>query len=116
MLDHRGLAINTELAYGISDYTADIVYANPPYLPGEASNVYELSLLAGRRGYEAILEFIDEAYRVLKRGGVLLLIFSSLSGENRVFKHLIMRGFRIIHLLKKHFFFEDIIGVGAVKE
>ncbi len=114
-LIHRGLVL------GINDFNPlledffDIVLANPPYLPGTPQDIYDYALLAGPYGYEAVLDFIDNAYRLLHVDGILLIVFSSLSGEEKVFEFLTRKCFRIRKVIRKHFFFEDIIGVEAVK-
>jgi release factor glutamine methyltransferase len=113
--EDRGIVIYTDRSNPLREDMFDIVFSNPPYLPGKPRDIYDESLVAGVKGYKKIIMFIDEAFRVLRRGGYLLLIFSSLSHENIVFKYLIGKGFRVVDFLREHYFFEDIIGVGAVK-
>lgn len=113
--EHRGITIYSDRSNPLRRGVIDIVFSNPPYLPGEPRDIYDEALLAGVKGYERVVSFIDEAYRVLRRGGYLLIIFSSLSGEDIVFKYLVGKGFRVVDVLREHYFFEDIIGVGAVK-
>ncbi len=91
----------------------DVVVANPPYLPG-----YEeyRDLVSGPRGYEAIVGIVEEAREVLKPGGRLYLVYSSLSKPSLVEEYLAMRGFVVSRKRIKHYFFEDIIAVEAVKK
>ncbi len=117
-LDHRGLVIQgsvdiLQLKRGI----ADIVVANPPYLPGERTeDLIDHALIAGPEGFEAIKEFIEFSNRILKKNGLLFLVYSSLSNQDAI-KNLMMKNcFRTLKMWVKHVFFEDIFVVEAVKE
>ncbi len=117
-LDHRGLVVqgdvNTPL---LKQGVADIVVANPPYLPGEKiEDIVDRALLAGPQGFEAIAEFIKFSSRVLRMNGLLFLVYSSLSNPEVVKNLIVENCFRVLKTWVKHVFFEDIFVVEAVKE
>ncbi|ADI31170.1 methyltransferase [Staphylothermus hellenicus] len=112
---HRGLVASISSDSILENYF-DLVVANPPYLPGIPENLYDYSLVGGSGGYEAVLEFIDLAYYFLVENGVFYLVYSSLSQPSIIENYLSKKCFRIIRKNIKHFFFEDIIVVEAVKK
>lgn len=112
----RGIVVQGSVMDGfLLDRVFDIVVANPPYLPGVPVDEYDEALLSGPLGYETVVLFIEIASRILANGGRLFLVFSSLSRPSYVMDALRENGFKILRVRKKHFFFEDIIGVEAEK-
>ncbi len=61
----------------------DIITINPPYLP-EDEKIKDIALDGGKEGYEFIERFLSEAKNYLKDGGIILLLFSSLTNKNKV--------------------------------
>ncbi len=112
----RGIVVQGSIMDGfLLDSVFDVVVANPPYLPGVPVDEYDEALLSGPLGYETVVLFIETASRILVNGGRLFLIFSSLSRPRYVMEALRENRFKILRVRKKHFFFEDIIGVEAEK-
>jgi len=99
----------------IREFSIDIVFANPPYLPAFKGVVEDIATEGGIEGYEAILEFIDYAWLMLKNNGVLFLVYSSLSKPEVVVRHLEVKGFKIKYSHTKNFFFETLYLVECVK-
>lgn len=64
---------------GLSSERFDWIIFNPPYLPSEGL-LDEMSWAGGESGCEAILCFLDEAFKHLNHGGNILLVYSSLTG------------------------------------
>lgn len=58
--------------------TFDCIIFNPPYLPTNPRDP-DVTLDAGKKGYELILRFLDEVNTYLAPDGTLLLLFSSFS-------------------------------------
>lgn len=56
----------------------DWIVFNPPYLPSDVE-ADEVSWSGGQRGSELIEKFLSEADGYLKRGGSILLVFSTLT-------------------------------------
>ncbi len=105
-------AVQCDLLSCIGDEAADVVTANPPYLPGPRRPGYE-AYESGPRGYELPVRIVREARRVLRCRGTLYIVFSSRSGPEVIIDVIESAGFNIVKTLKKHFFFEDIIAVEA---
>lgn len=112
-VDHRSLVILTDDVL-LRDEFADLVLANPPYLPSDKASD-DIAVSGGPRGYETALYFITCASKVLKRGGWLILVYSSLSGPEVIEQALDSLGFKVERLFRKAFFFEIIYAVGCVK-
>ncbi len=111
-LGYRVAILNTSTGLCVRDKIVDVVVANPPYLPG---NRY-VDLEGGSTGLEVVGEVIRCSSRVLVDNGVLYLVFSSLTSAEKVYELLATHGFGINRRLSRHYFFEDIIAVEAVKE
>jgi len=113
----RGIVVTADVRHCVPFLGGffDVVYANPPYLPGVPRDVYEASLLGGPRGFEAVLGFIDTASRILVDNGRLFLVYSSLSNPSIIESYMSRKCFRIVNRVVKHVFFEDIIAVEAVR-
>jgi len=107
------LILRCDLLKCLNEYSVDVVLANPPYQPGIGK---DLDLYGGVHGYETILNLIIEANRVLRNGGSLFLVYSSLSNEDIIMDYLHKYGFKVNKKKTKHFFFEDIIAIEAIKE
>lgn len=63
----------------------DLIMFNPPYLPDDPE-VKDNALDGGPEGYEIIEQFLNEAKSHLKKDGVILLVFSSLSKKEVIEK------------------------------
>ncbi len=65
----------------------DTIIFNPPYLPEDK---YDKSLhnVGGKKGYEIIIRFLEQAKSHLEEEGIILLLFSSLSKKSVIDKRL----------------------------
>lgn len=89
----------------------DLVISNPPYLPSESffpKDVYEFNLSGGKFGYEFALEILEKSKKVLKDGGTVLIVASSLGGADYLMGKGEKLGFRVSVVSSKRFFFEEI--------
>ena len=61
----------------------DLIIFNPPYLPFERKEDREtaLQVAGGKKGHEIIEKFLKQAKKHLEKNGIILLLFSSLSGD-----------------------------------
>ncbi|MGC9181514.1 methyltransferase [Thermogladius sp.] len=112
-LGSRGLVVSS--TEGLRDSSLHLVVSNPPYLPGVPSNEYEASLYAGARGFEVIVDVVREAHRLLVEGGLMVLVYSSLS-NTEVVEGEISRYFNVREVKVKRFFFEELKGVVLEKK
>ncbi|MCX6710164.1 MAG: methyltransferase [Candidatus Woesearchaeota archaeon] len=65
----------------------DLIIFNPPYLPedeNEQDDLLKKALCGGKKGFETIERFMVEAGDYLKNSGKILLLFSSLTGKEKV--------------------------------
>ncbi len=85
----------------------DTIIFNPPYLPDDPK-VKDLALDGGKKGYELICRFFNEAEPFLKDTTRILLVFSSLTGKEKLENYLLKKRFKFKELDKKHIFFEDL--------
>ena len=61
----------------------DLIILNPPYLPEEAyeDKATKLFTTGGKQGHELIERFLKEAKKHLNKDGMILLVFSTLTGN-----------------------------------
>ncbi len=85
----------------------DIIIFNPPYLPQELQ-LKDLTIESGKKGYEAIEEFLNNVNNFLKIDGIILMVFSSLTKKKKVEEFIKNNLLEFQELEKAHIFFEDI--------
>ncbi|MBI3035043.1 methyltransferase [Candidatus Woesearchaeota archaeon] len=85
----------------------DTIIFNPPYLPQEL-RLKDLTIEGGKKGYEVIERFLNEANNFLQPDGVILMIFSSLTQKEKVEGFIKNNLLDFEELEKAHVFFEDI--------
>ena len=85
----------------------DTIIFNPPYLPNDP-NIKDKALDGGKKGYELICRFLHECKKFLKPKGKILILFSSLTGKEKLDNFLIKNHWKFKLLAKKHIFFEDL--------
>ncbi|MBU1201880.1 MAG: methyltransferase [Nanoarchaeota archaeon] len=85
----------------------NLIIFNPPYLPTE-KKAPDIVLDGGPKGYEIIERFLKFAKNHLKKGGVILLLFSSFSKKEKINKILSSEGYIYKEIAKQHIHFEDL--------
>ncbi len=85
----------------------DTIIFNPPYLPQELPE-RDVALEGGKKGYETIVRFLDDANAFLKTNGTILLLFSSLSRKKRIEEAIRQNLLTFRELDRLHIFFEDL--------
>ncbi|MAG60603.1 hypothetical protein CL619_02335 [archaeon] len=83
--------IESDLFSNVEGQFETIIF-NPPYLPqdyletikGKKKAVEDLALYGGKKGYETIVRFLNQVSKYLARNGKILLLFSSLSGKEKI--------------------------------
>lgn len=85
----------------------DTIIFNPPYLP-QMLEIIDIEIEGGKKGYEIIEKFLNQANEFLNPEGVILMIFSSLTKKEKVEKFMKNNLLDFRELEKLHFMFEDI--------
>ncbi|MFH0898193.1 MAG: HemK2/MTQ2 family protein methyltransferase, partial [bacterium] len=85
----------------------DTIIFNPPYLP-EDIKLKDLTLDGGKKGYEILERFLNNANYHLKENGIILIIFSSLTKKEKIDEFIRNNLFQSELLEKEHIFFEDL--------
>jgi HemK-related putative methylase len=82
----------------------DTIIFNPPYLPEDK---YDKTIhnVGGKKGYEIIIRFLEQAKLHLKEDGIILLLFSSLS-KKRIIDKKLKKDYVYELLSEKSFFME----------
>ena len=85
----------------------DTIIFNPPYLPQDAGIVDE-AIYGGRRGHETLERFLNECGSHLNDGGIILIVFSSLTNKGKVDGIMERNCLEHDELAQKHVFFETL--------
>ena len=89
----------------------DLIVSNPPYLEPEIGD------RAIEGGWKFIDRLVEDASKRIKRGGVLVLVVSSLTSNlESIFEKLRREGFSIEVMDKVKLFFEELSAVKCVKK
>lgn len=86
----------------------DLIIFNPPYLPLDKDEDEESRIVTtgGENGYEVIERFLKDAKNYLNKDGIILLVFSTLSGNvNKIIED---NGYCYEKLDEKKVFFESL--------
>jgi release factor glutamine methyltransferase len=82
----------------------DLVLFNPPYLPSEGT--HDGTVDGGSRGRNLIIRFLEELPGHLRKGGIALLLVSSLNSPNTVRNR--YDNFEFSTIAKRALFFEEL--------
>ena len=85
----------------------DLITFNAPYLPQD-EGIEDVALYGGEKGYETIEAFLKNAKKHLNKGGKILLIFTSFSQPEEIFRIMDKEGYVYEMVDKEHYFHEDI--------
>jgi release factor glutamine methyltransferase len=102
-------AVKTYLFLDINPKTKfDLIIFNPPYLP-EHKYDKEKDTTGGKKGYETIIDFLEQAKSHLNKDASILLLFSSLSQPRIIInKAKDYLGYNMKLLSSKNLFFEEL--------
>ena len=85
----------------------DTIIFNPPYLPQDRG-IHDKALYGGKKGYEIIEKFFKKAGQHLAENGIILLLFSSFTKQDKVEGIILKAGFDFQQIIQDHIFFEDL--------
>jgi len=103
--------------FSVINGTFDLIVFNPPYLPEGADAKYlgkeKSHLVGGKTGREVVEKFIKQAKSHLNNGGKILLLISSLTGEEEVIDTFNKHGFRTRVLDRQKIPWEELMVIEA---
>lgn len=111
----RGKGLDIFLADGASCFreeSFDVALCNPPYLPSD--KLQDTAVDAGR-DCELIRKLASDAMRVLKRGGKLYILLSSLSKPEDFIREWRSDGYMVNLVKERRIFFESLFVFEVVK-
>ncbi len=91
----------------LSKLQFDTIVFNPPYLPADGHKP-DMALIGGKKGYEVIQRFLDQAPKHLKPDGCILLLFSNLTHRQKVEEFILYNGLDFKQLASARMFFEEL--------
>lgn len=101
--------LQSDLFSALGKKRFDVIYANPPYLPGKAGkNWMDRALNGGADGNELTIKFISGIRKHLKHDGKAFIILSSIYDTNKVYKEIKRLRFSFKKLSSINFFFEEL--------
>ena len=107
-------AMNSDLFEKIED-KFDLIVFNPPYLP-EKTLHRDNQYYGGKTGREVIDKFIKNSGSHLKKGGRILIVISSITGEKEVIEMFESYDFRAKSVARQKVPWEELIVIEAKKE
>lgn len=85
----------------------ETIIFNPPYLP-EDKGISDKGIYGGKKGYEVLKRFLDSVNDYLTEEGIVLIVFSSLTGKEEVDLIIEKNLLEFEELEKKYIFFEEL--------
>ena len=107
--------IHSDLFEKIPSGTFDTMAVNPPYLPQD-KGIADPSIYGGKKGHELIERFLSCCSPYLAEDGVILLLFSNLTGKNRIDKIIEENCFESQEISKKTLPFFECLYVYAIRK
>lgn len=85
----------------------DLIIFNPPYLPKDRG-IEDMAIYGGKRGYELIEKFLKGAGNYLEADGRILLLFSSITGREKINGFIHGNSLKFREIGRKRIFFEEL--------
>ena len=96
------------------DGTFDLVTFNPPYLPSEG--IEDRTVDGGKGGLEVPFYFLEEALRVLRQDGTIVMLLSDEADLEEFRAYCEVRGLRVIEKARTELFFENLFVFELTRE
>jgi release factor glutamine methyltransferase len=93
------------------DEVFDLVAFNPPYLPSET--IEDIAVDGGEGGTEVPLLFLQEALRVVKKDGRIVMLLSSQNSTEEIRRECSRKNFTLRSIASKELFFERLYAYEA---
>lgn len=89
-----------------SDSIFDTIIFNPPYLPEDKYDNEKLITTGGKKGHELLVRFLKQSKKHLNDQGIMLILFSSLTGKSSIDNIIKSLGYEKHTIVKKALFME----------
>ena len=107
--------IRSDLFAGLPAQKFDTIIFNPPYLPQDRG-ISDPTIYGGKKGHELIERFLDGSSPYLEENGIILLLFSNLTGKDKIDRIIENNGLESEEASRKSFpFFETLYVYGIRK-
>lgn len=102
--------IKSNLFEGLNDKKFDVIYVNPPYLPGHVNNsdFMDIATIGGEKGNEIIIKLIEQIKDHMKENGEAFMVISSASNTDEIFEKIRQENLNYEIVMTKQFFFEEL--------
>lgn len=109
-IHHPKITINPSDLFSNVHQKFDTIIFNSPYLPRtkEDKCIEDPALFGGKEGWEIIERFFSQVSKHLNEDGIILMVFSSFTGKEKVNQIISEHGFSFKELSHQHIFFEDL--------
>jgi release factor glutamine methyltransferase len=101
------LSVCCDSASALANVVFDLIVINPPYLPSQG--IHDLAVDGGKDGIEVTLNMLDDAIRLLKYNGTILVVTTSLANYNKLFAYMQKLGYKTDIVGRKKFTFEELL-------
>lgn len=110
--------IKSDLFSELENEKFDVIFMNPPYLPGNAStsDYLDIATIGGKEGHEFTERFVLEAKKHLEPGGRIFMVLSTKYNTEKVYKAMRSVGLSYRVIDSESFFFEKLILIEAYSE
>jgi release factor glutamine methyltransferase len=110
LLKNNIKAIKSDLFNNVKKSKFDLIIFNPPYLPEDYREPEDskLQTTGGKKGYEIINKFLEQALNFLKQNSSILLLFSSLSKPKIILNKAKSLGYNYTLVANKKISFEEL--------
>ncbi len=95
------------------DLSFDVSVCNPPYLPSDS--IDDIATDSGKDS-EQVMKFTEDGMRVIKEGGSLYILISSLTNQKKIEEEWRAKGYNITQVKEKKLFFETLYVYRLTKE
>jgi len=110
--------IKSNLFENLGDRKFDVIFVNPPYLPGKVNNsdFMDLATIGGESGEEMTIKLIEGIKEHMKESGEAFIVVSTSSNIDKVFEKIKQENLKYEVINSKSFFFEELKLIRVYRE
>ncbi|MDP8012705.1 MAG: methyltransferase [Nanoarchaeota archaeon] len=102
--------VRSDLFSELGERKFDVIFVNPPYLPGtmNSTDFLDLATIGGEKGNETTIKIIKDLSKHLKEGGEAFIVVSTASDLDEVFNTIESLNMKYEIVDSKSYFFEEL--------